>query len=79
MVSSLPFFSVKHVKLSGGNAGVKIVALAALVALAWKYSGIVVLIGSTGYAMSGPVGFLWSRYFPSSWERQRSFLGLSSQ
>ncbi len=79
MVSSLGFFSVKHVKLTEGNVRIKVVLLAAVVALVWKYNTVMILLGSTAYALSGVAGYVWSKFFPSSWERQRSFMGLSSE
>ena len=78
MVSTLDFFSVKHLKLTEGNIRITVVLLAVAVALTWKFSQLMIFIGSTAYAVSGLIGYLWSRYFPKSWEKQQSFLGVQS-
>jgi CDP-diacylglycerol--serine O-phosphatidyltransferase len=78
MVSTIGFFSVKHLKLTEGSLRINVVLIALAVALTWKYSQAMILIGSTAYAMSGAIGYIWGRFFPHSWEKQRSFLGLSS-
>lgn len=55
MVSLLPFFSVKKIKLHRENQWGLLLLLAVLVPFAWKYSQIVFFAGSTAYAMSGVV------------------------
>lgn len=61
MVSTFPFFSVKKIKLHRENQWGLVLLLAILVPFAWKYSRVVFFIGSTAYAMSGPVLFLLRR------------------
>lgn len=58
MVSTLSFLSIKKVKITHENQKLFVVAIAAAVAVTWKYSQIVFFIGSTLYAMSGPVLYL---------------------
>ncbi len=53
MVSTLPFASVKKIKLKRENQLMILLVLAILVSFAWKYSRIVFFTGSTAYAMSG--------------------------
>lgn len=55
MVSTLPFGSPKKVKITQENQKLFVVAIAAFVALTWKYSQFVYIIVSTTYAMSGPL------------------------
>lgn len=57
MVSVLPFFSVKKVKFTRDQQNLYLIALALLVPLTWKYSRIVLLVISVGYAMSGLVQY----------------------
>lgn len=75
MVSTIDFFSVKYLRLTEGSLRVNVVVLAVAVALTWKYSQVMIALGSTAYAMSGALGFLWARYFPQSWEKQKKRFG----
>ncbi len=75
MVSTIEFLSVKHIRLTEGSLRFNVVVLAVAVALTWKYSQVMIAVGSTFYAMSGALGFLWARYFPRSWERQKERFG----
>ncbi len=75
MVSTIDFFSVKYLRLTEGSLRVNVVVLAIAVALTWKYSQLMIAIGSTAYAMSGAVGYLWSKYLPQSWEKQKKRFG----
>ena len=61
MVSTFPFFSIKRLRLQSGNPSVNLILLAIAVALAWKYTGLFLLIASNGYALSGPVGAILTR------------------
>jgi CDP-diacylglycerol---serine O-phosphatidyltransferase len=57
MVSTLPFFSIKHLKLTKGNPAINLLLLSALAGLTWKYSQLVILFGSNAYALSGLAGY----------------------
>lgn len=61
MVSTLPFFSVKRLKITQGNPRLNLLLLSALVALTWRFSYVVVLTGSTVYAWSGVLEYLWRK------------------
>ncbi len=61
MVSTLPFFSVKKIKLSPEHTGLLLVGLSVFVAVAWRYNQGVFLVGSTLYALSGPIQLLLQR------------------
>lgn len=78
MVSTFPFLSVKHLKLTQGNPRLNLVVLAIAVALLWKYNRAMILFGSALYGLSGFIGFIWQRSYPESWEKQRRLLGLRS-
>jgi len=58
MVSTLQFFSVKHLKLTPGNLRLNFFLVAAVVALTWYDSKKIVLLISTAYAISGPFLYL---------------------
>ncbi len=53
MVSNIPYFSVKELKIRGIRPVVRL-ALGAVIALIWYNSGIGLLVLATGYAFSGP-------------------------
>lgn len=53
MVSSLPFMSIKHLKLHAPNVKLLLVVLAFAVAFTWYNSRLVIFVGSTLYALSG--------------------------
>ena len=59
MVSRLEFFSVKELRITGIRRFSK-VAVAAMIGLLWYSSQIGCLVISTGYALSGPVLWLFS-------------------
>ena len=61
MVSTLPFFSVKKLKAPPEHLGLILVGLSISVAIAWRYNQGVILLGSTLYAMSGPIQYAWQR------------------
>lgn len=58
MVSTLPFFSFKKVRFPRQKQLTYLVCLAVAVALAWKYSVVALVLGTSGYALSGPVQWL---------------------
>lgn len=62
MVSTVPYLSVKRVKLTHGNQAILVVLVALTVALTWKYSELVILTLATSYAWSGFVVYLVKRY-----------------
>jgi CDP-diacylglycerol--serine O-phosphatidyltransferase len=53
MVSTVPFFSIKHVKLARGNPRPVLFLVALAVALIWYHPRVVLLVGSLGYTLSG--------------------------
>lgn len=53
MVSTIPYLSVKRLKLSAKYAGPSIVAMGFLVALVWKYPALTLFSLSVAYAYSG--------------------------
>ncbi len=61
MVSTIPFFSIKHLKLSQGNPRRNVALLAFVVALMWYYSRFVLLAVATGYALSGLIFLLYRK------------------
>ena len=61
MVSTLPFFSVKKIKLSPEHTGLLLIGLSIFVAIAWRYNQQVILVGSTLYALSGPIQYALQR------------------
>ena len=58
MVCTLPFFSIKHLRLGKGNPALNLLILSVLAGLIWKYSFAVLLIASNFYALSGLAGYL---------------------
>lgn len=60
MVSTLPFFSIKHVKLTPRNHRLNLFLLSLVVALAWYQRKLVILLLTIAYALSGP--FLYFRF-----------------
>lgn len=58
MVSTIPFFSVKHIKVGPHVSRRWIVLIGAAVALAWYQHHLVIFMISTAYAISGPIEFL---------------------
>jgi CDP-diacylglycerol--serine O-phosphatidyltransferase len=69
MVTTLPFFSVKNLKLSGANPAVTLAVLAIAVGLLWKFSGFAILVGCTFYALSGLAAYVWLKTSPGSYRR----------
>lgn len=69
MVSTLPFFSVKHLKLTDGNPRLNIGILAAAVALVWYQHRVVLLIVLNGYALSGPFIYFARKFAPKAFAR----------
>ena len=57
MITTIPFFSVKRLKFTRDKQKLYLIAIAILVALTWKFSRQVILIISTGYALSGLVQY----------------------
>jgi CDP-diacylglycerol---serine O-phosphatidyltransferase len=57
MVSTLPYFSIKHLKLTKGNPALNLLLLSLAAGLTWKYSQQVIIIGSNFYALSGLAGY----------------------
>ncbi|MCB0346821.1 MAG: CDP-diacylglycerol--serine O-phosphatidyltransferase [Bdellovibrionales bacterium] len=76
MVSTLPFFSVKHLKFTDGNPRLNIAVLAAAVALVWYQHKIVLLIILNGYAMSGLFFYFGAKVAPSAFSRFEPMFGL---
>lgn len=62
MVTTVPYLSIKKAKLTSGNPRATVILLAASVALAWKFSNAVLLAGSVGYALSGLIMFIGTRF-----------------
>lgn len=62
MVSTLPFFSFKKLRFPRRKQLTYLVCLAVAVALAWKYSLLALVLGTAGYALSGPVGAGWTEF-----------------
>jgi CDP-diacylglycerol---serine O-phosphatidyltransferase len=58
MVSTLPFFSVKHLKLTHGNPALNLLLLSLAAGLAWTFSKPVLVIGTNFYALSGLAAYL---------------------
>ncbi len=62
MVSTITFFSLKHLKLGeSNNPRLMLVLIAAVVALGWYQSTATIALISTGYAISGPIGYLFTK------------------
>ncbi len=61
MISTLPFFSLKKVKLSTENVRQTLIGLSVLVALTWAYSRAMFLVIATAYVLSGPVKYILKR------------------
>jgi CDP-diacylglycerol--serine O-phosphatidyltransferase len=57
MVSTIPFFSIKHIKLNQRNARLILFCAALGVASAWYGSRLVLLLGSLAYTLSGVVSY----------------------
>lgn len=60
MVSNLPFFSVKRIKINI-NPQSLLVALSILIALIWYNSRVMLFVVGTTYAMSGLIGYVFSK------------------
>ena len=58
MVSTIPFFSVKHIRVGPAVSRRILVLIGAAVALTWYQHHLVIFLVSTAYAMSGPVEFM---------------------
>lgn len=61
MVSTIPFFSVKHIKLTQKNIRLNIVLLSAVVALVWYHNRFSILLITLAYVLSGPFMLLLGR------------------
>lgn len=72
MVSTIPFLSIKHIKLTEGNARMILLVLATLIALTWYQTRLMLLVLSAGYVLSGPVGFLLKRGGAQNASRKRT-------
>ena len=59
MVSTFRYFSIKRLKLSSGNPRINIFILSLLVALSWYHLRMAILVVGTGYALSGPLWYLY--------------------
>ncbi len=79
MVSTLPFFSVKHLRLTDGNPRMNIAILAAAVALVWYQHKIVLLLVLNLYAMSGFFFYFGSRLAPNLFARFNSMFAPASE
>jgi CDP-diacylglycerol--serine O-phosphatidyltransferase len=58
MVSTIPFFSVKHIRVGPSVSRRMLVLIAAAVALAWYQHHLVIFLISTAYAVSGPLEYM---------------------
>lgn len=65
MVSTLPFFSPKHLRLTDGNPRLNLVLLSIAVAVSWYNARFILLIGMLGYVLSGPYLFIKRRTAPA--------------
>ena len=70
MVSTLPFLSIKHFKLTEGNTRLNVLLLAAAVAITWYNFRSVMLIGTLGYLMTGPLGWFQNKKEVSATNKQ---------
>ena len=61
MVSTLPYFSAKHLRITQGSIRFNIFILSVLVVLAWKWTGITVSIAAQLYAFSGIFAYIWRK------------------
>lgn len=75
MVSTIPFLSIKKLDLTKGNPRLNFILLAAAVALAWKYTPIVILAVSTSYALNGLVADIARRSFKAPISQQNRASG----
>lgn len=64
MVSTIPFLSIKTVRLTDGNPKLNLVLLSVVVALAWYHSRIAGFVFALSYAASGPVIWMIRRKNP---------------
>ncbi len=69
MVSTLPFFSLKHVKLSGGKTHLYLLGVSIVIALVWYHSRIALAVIFNGYALSGLVNYALRKLQPQYFER----------
>lgn len=58
MVSTMPFFSLKHIRVGPSVSRRVLVLIGAAVALAWYKHHLVIFLVSTAYAMSGPAQYM---------------------
>ncbi len=58
MVSTFPFFSIKHLKLTQGNPALNLLLLSVAAGVTWRFSRPALLIGANFYAFSGLAGYL---------------------
>jgi len=69
MVSTLPYFSVKHLHFREANPRITLVVISLFVALAWYHSHLALLIGTNAYALSGFFAYLLRRFTPKGFEK----------
>jgi CDP-diacylglycerol--serine O-phosphatidyltransferase len=60
MVSSIPFYSLKNIRLTDGNPRLNLLIVATAVALAWYNSKLIISLGTVAYLIGGP-GYLYWR------------------
>jgi CDP-diacylglycerol--serine O-phosphatidyltransferase len=61
MGSTIPFYSIKKLKLSSGSLSINLLVISLLVALTWYHSRLVFLLGFNGYVISGPLMYLMAK------------------
>ncbi|OVE80112.1 CDP-diacylglycerol--serine O-phosphatidyltransferase [bacterium J17] len=64
MVSTLPFFSVKKIRLTPANLRTTLLLISALVALAWYHNRLMLLVLAGMYISSGPLAYLLKKFAP---------------
>jgi CDP-diacylglycerol---serine O-phosphatidyltransferase len=68
MVSTIPFLSVKHVRITPKNPRRNLAVLALAVALVWYNSRVAIMLLSNAYALSGPIQYLLRKRQPKKVE-----------
>ena len=71
MVSTIPFYSVKHLKFTHTNARYSILGLAVAVAFGWYHARLAILFIATAYALSGPMTSVARRWLEKSRRRKQ--------
>lgn len=64
MVSTIPFYSLKNIRLTDGSPRTNLVIIAVAVALAWYNTKFIIALGTAAYLLGGPGYLYWRRSRP---------------